>query len=138
MSIFSCQNYDKHLQERNFKPGDKVLALFPIPGRSLQARYVGPYIIDKNVSDLNYVLQTQDRRKQKQLCHINMLKKYVERGVSDNIVYPVSVVSSDPASDDYSEPAGTPKLQNSDILKDLDSKLTHLRPEEWSVIQTSA
>ena len=31
--------YDNHVIDRNFKPGDKVLAYLPIPGRPLQARY---------------------------------------------------------------------------------------------------
>ena len=31
--------YDNHVIDRKFKPGDKVLALLPIPGRPLQARF---------------------------------------------------------------------------------------------------
>ena len=34
--------------DRNFEPGDKVLALLPIPGRPLQARYYGPYTVTKS------------------------------------------------------------------------------------------
>ena len=44
--------YDNHVVDRKFKPGDKVLALLPIPGRPLQAKYFGPYTIDKKTSDL--------------------------------------------------------------------------------------
>ena len=51
--------YDNHVIDRKFKPGDKVLALLPIPGRPLQARYFGPYTIDKKTSDLNYIINTQ-------------------------------------------------------------------------------
>ena len=65
--------YDNHVIDRKFKPGDKVLALLPIPGRPLQARYFGPYTIDKKTSDLNYIINTPGRRKNKQMCHINML-----------------------------------------------------------------
>ena len=50
--------YDNHVIDRKFKPGDKVLALLPIPGRPLQARYFGPYTIDKKTSDLNYINNT--------------------------------------------------------------------------------
>ena len=77
------QNYDKNTKERGFKSGDKVLAVLPSPGRPLQARYFGPYIVEKKVSDLNYIITTPDRRKQKQLCHINMLKEYVDRDSSN-------------------------------------------------------
>ena len=47
------QNYDKYTKERSFKSGDKVIALFAIPGRPLQARYFGPYTVEKKASDLN-------------------------------------------------------------------------------------
>ena len=75
------QNYDKNTKERSFKSGDKVLALLPIPGRPLQARYFGPYTVEKKASDLNYIITTPDRRKQKQLYHINNLKKMVKETV---------------------------------------------------------
>ena len=77
------QHYDKNTKERSFKSGDKVIVLLPIPGRPLQASYFGPYIVEKEASDLNYIITTPDRRKQKQLCHINMLKEYVNRDSSN-------------------------------------------------------
>ena len=64
----------------------------PIPGRPLQARYFGPYTVEKKASDLNYIITTPDRRKLKQLCHINMLKEYVDRDSSN--VASVNVISS--------------------------------------------
>ena len=75
------QNYDKNTKERSFKSGDKVLALLPIPGRPLQPRYFGPYTVEKKARDLNYIITTPDRRKQKKLCHINFLKTLVTETV---------------------------------------------------------
>ena len=134
-NLKSAQNsmknrYDQNSVSRTFKPGDKVLALLPVPGRPLQARYFGPYIVDKKMSDLNYVLQTPDRRKQKQLCHINMLKPYYTRK-GDN-VKPVQTIVTDPAENDcnfdenFDVHSGTAKLNNSEILRNIDSKLAHL------------
>ena len=128
--------YDKkNAKERKFMPGDRVLALLPISGKPLQAKYYGPYTVDKQISDVNYIVNTPGRRKQKQLCHVNMLKQYIDRDSSS--VTPISVVSSVPQeqsemnSEDMnlikSDPASS-KLQNSDILKDLDQKLPHLDP----------
>lgn len=71
--------YDEKARERKFKPGDKVLVLLPITGHPLQAKYHGPYIISHKVNDVNYVVNTPDRRKSKQLCHVNMLKEYHDR-----------------------------------------------------------
>ena len=126
-------HYDENAQDRNFEPGDKVLALLPIPGRPLQARYYGPYTVDKTLSDVNYIVNTPGRRMRKQLCDINMLKKYIGRDSS--VISSVNLVNFVPHeqnqmdSEDMnfvkSDPSSS-KLQNSDILKDLDQKLSHL------------
>ena len=54
---------DRKSQNRVFKPGDKVLVLLPLLGNTLQARYPGPYQVLKRVGDLDYVIETPDRRK---------------------------------------------------------------------------
>ena len=74
--------YDENAQDRNFEPGDKVLALLPILGKPVQARYYGPYTVDKRLSDVSYIVNTPERHKQKQLCHINLLKEYIDRDSS--------------------------------------------------------
>ena len=91
------QRYDKNTEERSFESGNKVLALLPIPGRPLQARYFGPYSVEKKASDLYYIIITSDRRKQKQLCHINMLKEYVDRHSSNYTL--IIVISSVPQNE---------------------------------------
>ena len=126
-------HYDENALDRNFEPGDKVLALLPIPGKPLQARYYGPYTVHKKLSDVNYIVNTPGRRKQKQLCHINMLKKYIDRDSS--VISSVNLVNSVPHEQNQmdtedstfvkSDPSSS-KLQNSDILKDLNQKLSHL------------
>ena len=109
----------------------------PFPGRPLQARYYGPYTVDKKLSDVNYTVNTPGRRKQKQLCHINMLKKYIDRDSSVissvNLVNTVPLEQNQMDSEDMnfvkSDPASS-KLKNSDILKDLDQKLSHLSSDK--------
>ena len=133
--------YDNHVIDRKFKPGDKVLALLPIPGRPLQARYFGPYTIDKKTSDFNYIINTPGRRKNKQMCHVNtcMLKQYFDRDSS--ISKPITVVNTVPQESNVFEPEvnsdfidksdpGPSKLENSDILRNLNNKLSHLEPSQ--------
>ena len=132
--------YDKDAKSREFSPGDKVLVLFPIPGHPLQARYHGPYVIESKVGEVDYIVKTPDRRKSRQLCHINMLKEYVDRN-DDGSVKPVcSVGPSQEVSHDDNPEMGVDhhdngddkqheypmKLQNSDVLANLDGKLGHL------------
>ena len=71
--------FDSDAKSRSFSPGDKVLVLLPIPGSALQARFGGPYVVQRKVSDRDYIVATPDRRRQSRLCHINMLKPYLDR-----------------------------------------------------------
>ena len=43
--------YDLNTVIRPFKPGQKVLALLPVSGNPLRARYFGPYVIDKKLKE---------------------------------------------------------------------------------------
>ena len=46
------ERHDKYIQSRYFQPGDQVLPLLPVPEKSLQARYFGPYIVKENGNKL--------------------------------------------------------------------------------------
>ena len=45
------RHYDRSAVPRHFQVGDKVLALLPIPGSSLSARFSGPYEVCDRLSD---------------------------------------------------------------------------------------
>lgn len=47
--------------------GDKVQVLLPLSGHPLKARFHGPYEIYRKVSDLNFIVNTPDRRKGTQM-----------------------------------------------------------------------
>ena len=127
------KKYDVDAVECNFQPRQKVLALFPVLGNLLNSRFFGPYVIQK-LTVLNYEEVTPDRGKQRPLCHVNMLKPYVERS-RDPVLQPanVNVVLSEPKVELGSEPSSnsfgptditTPT--NPDVLRNLDSKLSQL------------
>ena len=87
--------------------------MLPIPGEPLQARYFGPYVVKERKSEKNYVVITPDRLKDKQLCHINMLKPYFERN-SQVKTHLVNAVSLHPGEEndvsEHSSPSDTSKL----------------------------
>ena len=136
--------YDRKAKSRCFEPGDRVLVLFPVVGNPLQAKYSGPYKVVKKISDTNYLVKTPGRRKETQLCHINMLKAYHEKpkpelvtlnnrlGLespthSKDCVGQVAEKEEDTESEVRLENDQQPiKLQNSQILNDLGTKLSHL------------
>ena len=136
--------YDRKAKSRCFEPGDRVLVLFPVVDNPLQAKYSGPYKVVKKISDTNYLVKTPDRRKETQVCHINMLKAYHEKpkpelvtlnnrlGLespthSKDCVGQVAEKEEDTESEVRLGNDQQPiKLQNSQILNDLDTKLSHL------------
>ena len=136
--------YDRKAKSRCFEPGDRVLVLFPVVGNPLQAKYSGPYKVVKKISDTNYLVKTPGRRKETQVCHINMLKAYHEKpkpelvtlnnrlGLespthSKDCVGQVAEKEEDTESEVRLENDQQPiKLQNSQILNVLGTKLSHL------------
>ena len=138
--------YDKKAKRREFSEGDLVLVLLPIPGDSLKAQYYGPCVIDKKIDNLNYIVKTPDRRKKTRLCHVNMLKEYhvaeeydkntpttesdsVKQHKDTQHVAVVSV-STDGDVEKDNQKFQNFRLQNSDVLDNLECKLDHLLPEE--------
>ena len=57
------QRYDKDTMIREFKPGEEVIVLLPIPCHPLQTKYIWPYVIESRLNDLNYIVNTPTRRK---------------------------------------------------------------------------
>ena len=71
--------YDKRARERSDEPGDLVLVCLPSKRHPLEARYCGPYRVVDRVGRVDYVISTPDKRKIQRICHVNMLKTYIER-----------------------------------------------------------
>ncbi|KAL2076463.1 hypothetical protein ACEWY4_027927 [Coilia grayii] len=132
--------YDRRAEERTFHPGDQVLALLPVPGSPFCAKFSGPYVIVRQVTDVDYLLSTPDRKRSTQLCHINLLKPYYapppDEGAKSVGLAAVSRVIGDvqevAAPDVVSpgDPVLQPRLKNSVMLANLDSLLCHLSTEQ--------
>ncbi len=144
------RRFDRKAVARSFMPGDEVLVLLPVLGSSLSARIYGPYVVKKKMSETDYMISTPDRKRQTHVCHINMLKAYHVREspvgkASEQIAGPaVSSVAvamgptyfpgSLSADEDgvvlRNAPQQCVRLENSEILKDLNSFLDHLTADQ--------
>ena len=73
--------YDENSQDRNL---------------NLETRYLlfCPFLVSHCKLGIMFLILTPGRRKQKQLCHINMLKKYIERASS--VISSVSLLNTVP------------------------------------------
>ena len=56
--------YDKKARHRSFKPDDEVLALLPLPGKPLHAKFYGPYRVLEKLGPVDYRIETPDEGKQ--------------------------------------------------------------------------
>ena len=113
-SMKAC--FDLKTKVRKFKPGDLVLAYFPIPGSPLQAKYNGPYEVIKCVNDNNYIIKTPDRRKSTQLVHINLLKIYQERKSRDVSKRAIQLCTISPENLEEEQVPPCTFLKNSEII----------------------
>ncbi|XP_068240411.1 uncharacterized protein [Palaemon carinicauda] len=102
--------------------GEEVLVLLPIPGNPFKAKFSGPWKILKKVNDLNYVVETPDRRKKTQVCHVNMLKAYQGR----ETIRPVLSLAKVEEKEEFGETSSMSLLGNSVALGDLPGMLDHL------------
>ncbi|XP_048044029.1 uncharacterized protein LOC125266937 isoform X1 [Megalobrama amblycephala] len=142
--------YDRKVKSRSFQVGDQVLALLPVPSSPFHARFTGPYTIAKCYSNNNYLLNTPDRRKKVQVCHVNLLKSYVTPVPSLSIAAVTTTELLDPSVstvsvdvvDDPEETKGPSRgevegrLNNSEVLANLAGYLSHLcEPERTDIIK---
>ena len=126
--------YDRKARSRSFAPGDQVLVLLPLLGQPLQARYSGPYVIESKVGDLDYIIKTPDRRKKRQLCHVNMLKRYHVRPSKMKTETVVVSAAVDSDKEETRMSCYNIKLSNSQILANLGGKVKHLTPNQKSEV----
>ncbi|CAI5677731.1 unnamed protein product [Oreochromis niloticus] len=133
--------YDRKAVKRHFQAGDKVLVLLPVPGSALSARFAGPYVVVRKVSETDYVLSTPERRRKTRLCHINMLKPYHDRETHETVAsaatpsaVSAAVLSVEASADDdlhiLSEGQQCGRLANSAYLAEVTAHLSHLSPSQ--------
>ena len=129
-----------------------MLALLPILGSPFQAKFTGPYTVVRQVSEQNYLVDTPDRKKSTQLCHVNLLKAYYARisvpgaDVVQEVkpamlttvahMLPSSVSVGETGDEEEGDVRGPgdgvlrPRLKNSETLADLSGLFGHLSDEQ--------
>ncbi len=125
--------YDRKTEQREFSPGDQVLALLPMANSPFQAKFTGPFTVVRRVSNQNYLLSTPKRRKVTQLCHLNLLKPYYARESK-----PLSTAGAVGSQFSVGEDDGVKapdesllrgRLKNAETLRNLESLFGHLSAE---------
>ena len=68
--------YNRGAKLREFQPGEKVLLLVPTTECKFLARWQGPFEIIEKTSPVNYKVGQPGKRKEQQIYHVNLLKKW--------------------------------------------------------------
>ncbi|KAJ8342699.1 hypothetical protein SKAU_G00326270 [Synaphobranchus kaupii] len=113
--------YDRKAVQCSFVPGDKVLIFTPVGRERFGTHFSGPYMVVRKVGACNYVISTPEQRQKTRLCHINLLKLYVERDSAN----PVGCIIVAPSDREREEPVGA-RLDNSRACEQLQEQLKHL------------
>lgn len=75
--------YDTKSKDRKFKVGEKVLILRPSSNSKLLLQWQGPFDVTACVRSNDYLVRVKGKDK---IYHANLLRKYVERQSSENVI----------------------------------------------------
>ena len=132
--------YDKKARDRSYEPGQLVLVCLPLRSSPLEAKYCGPYRILQRLGPVNYLVATPNRRKIQRVCHINMLKPYVERQsiLSNTVLMDNDIDSNTGEAVLLSELSEANASDMGPSASDVDPgfALDHLEPEQKSQLKT--
>ena len=66
--------FNQKTRNWEFQEGDKVLLLSPNREKLLSERFRGPYTVARKIKSMNYKVNTPERKKKTQVCHMNRIK----------------------------------------------------------------
>jgi hypothetical protein len=120
---------------RSFEPEQEVLALLPLPGNLLQAKYYGTYHILEKLAPVDYLIETPNHRKLEQVCHVNLLRPYHHRDKKrfPHLPLPIPVcVAMMQTEDDFG--SSIPALEDLTKISDAEIQLSHLASLQATVL----
>lgn len=75
----SKKYYDLKTKRINYNVGDKVMLYQSARANRLQMQWTGPKIIQKKISETNYLIEDLTNKRKQTLVHVNLLKPYFEK-----------------------------------------------------------
>ena len=94
--------YDRTARSRTFNPGQKVLLLLPSSESSLLAKCQGPFEVLRKMGPVTYEVTMPDRRKPKQVFHVNLLKEWISRpGATSDLMWARRVDEEEELQEQY-------------------------------------
>ncbi|KAI2667015.1 Retrovirus-related Pol polyprotein from transposon 17.6 [Labeo rohita] len=122
--------YNRAAQPREFQPGDRVMVLVPTSACKFLATWQGPYTVIERIGPVTYRLRQPGRRREEQLYHVNLLKRWV--GTREQLT---ALASVDPAVIDVGDHLSAAQKTELSHLVSQFSDVFSTRPGQTNVIQ---
>lgn len=61
---------------REFSPGQEVLLLLPSNSNALEAKWQGPFKVNRKVGLVDYEIETDHKGRKLKVYHVNLLKEF--------------------------------------------------------------
>lgn len=131
--------YDTHARERDLKPGQKVLVLLPSGTCKLLAKWQGPYVVTRKLGPVTYEILCPERKRPKQILHVNLLREFKERGLEPKEQVVLMVRSVMEEEDDLEMEPVRPSAEdpglNSHLCEQQQQQLAEVRQSFPSLFQ---
>ena len=124
--------YDRGSAQRTLQVGHQALVLLPNQRNRLKLEWVGPYKVIRQVTPVDYEVETPGRRKERKVYHINLLKRWYSppevslaglamfaEGDDEEEGMEVPVAGEREDDDLYPSSTGEPAVPIQDIAPDL-------------------
>jgi len=109
--------YDRNTVHRKFKVGDQVLVLATSKPNKLAVEWIGPGVIESQISETNYIVQLPGRKEKSQIYHVNLLKPYNRRVEYINLIETVENENLVPESDlEIPYPISDPNVYDFEVI----------------------
>ena len=76
---YQKERYDHRVKPWGFQLGQSILVLLPTESAKLFTKWQGPYEVTRKISDVDYEVHMEDKKKKLQVLHVNLLKLWVDR-----------------------------------------------------------
>ncbi|KAL1274384.1 hypothetical protein QQF64_027198 [Cirrhinus molitorella] len=124
------RRYDRAAQPREFHPGGRVMVLVPTSACKFLATWQGPYTVIERIGPVTYRLRQPGKRREEQLYHINLLKRWV--GTREQLA---ALAVTDPVVVDMGEELSAAQRTELQHLVSQFSDVFSTRPGRTTIIE---
>ena len=83
------------IKDERIQSGQKVLLLLPSSSNALEAKWQGPFKVNRNVVPVDYKIETNRKGRKLKVYHVNLLKEFKRRTIDLESFLEITNVTGD-------------------------------------------